>query len=900
MQPMPFLCLLAFCVAAAAQPAVLAEWTFDQPGQLHGWQPNGHLTEVAVRDGALHAAGTGADPFFTSPAIDITPNATQWLEIELSATGGRRSELFYSTTPDTPHGGFTPEQLVFWEQPADGEVRTVRVDPFWQNEARIIRLRLDITPGSTVAIRRVAILEAGGREPLTGVEFDGLDGWTQRADGLWLSPPLDVAVDDLPVVVLRLQAPAGRRARLYWATDAALGLQSQNVALRGAGRPHTYYLRPTSATWQGRLAALGVELSDEAADRAELLSLRLAARAEGPADLDVVYFGPADGHYRVGRPAEVICRLANRGYAPAPPPRARLTAPDGLRVEAVPLTTEPLPPGQSTTLRWRVEADRAGVYPLELIADAVGLPALNARTELAMLPPLVGVPQGAMPPPVRATTEYNIGSYYFPGWGRGESWSPVDEYAPWRRPLLGYYDEAQPEIADWQIKWAVEHGVSFFMVDWYWEQGSRSLEHWLQSAYAGAQYRDQIKWAIMWANHIPDQSHTPEDWRELVTYWLDTYLQTPEYLHLDGKPAVFIWNPAGLRRGVGGTEVAADLYAEAQTMAQAVGLAGINFVAMTSSGFGDGLQAVADEGYWGATHYHGWYDATARAADPRWFNFSLVAERAPLGWTEGAERSAAVGLNYLPVVDTGWDSRPWHGDTAMVIEGYTALAFEGLLREAKAWLDARGQKNLVLGPWNEWGEGSWLEPNIEHGFGLLDAIRYVFCEPGPHVDVVPADVGLGPYDFPWIHGYKATSWDFRELTDGGGWQALMQVTRPEVVGGALSFRSTGADPALTFMHAGFDAASFGQLRIRMRATAPAGTGDLGVLQLFWAQEAGRHTEPNSVKLPLIADGQMHDYVFDLAAQPGWQQQIRGFRLDPGHRSHVDFAIESIELVPTQG
>ena len=30
---------------------------------------------------------------------------------------------------------------------------------------------------------------------------------------------------------------------------------------------------------------------------------------------------------------------------------------------------------------------------------------------------------------------------------------------PERKPVLGWYDEASPEVADWQIKWAVEHGI---------------------------------------------------------------------------------------------------------------------------------------------------------------------------------------------------------------------------------------------------------------------------------------------------------------------------------------------------------------------------------------------------------------------------------------------------------
>ena len=60
------------------------------------------------------------------------------------------------------------------------------------------------------------------------------------------------------------------------------------------------------------------------------------------------------------------------------------------------------------------------------------------------------------------------------------------------------------------------------------------------------------------------------------------------------------------------------------------------------------------------------------------------------------------------------------------------------LRDARQWMDARDRKMLILGPCNEWTEGSYIEPCAEFGFGMLDAVRRVFCEPGPEpARVVP-------------------------------------------------------------------------------------------------------------------------------------------------------------------
>ncbi len=67
---------------------------------------------------------------------------------------------------------------------------------------------------------------------------------------------------------------------------------------------------------------------------------------------------------------------------------------------------------------------------------------------------------------------YEVGAYYFPGWHDASRWQPLQRF-PERRPVLGWYREGDPEVADWQIKWAVEHGITFFAYDWYWSRRAR-------------------------------------------------------------------------------------------------------------------------------------------------------------------------------------------------------------------------------------------------------------------------------------------------------------------------------------------------------------------------------------------------------------------------------------------
>jgi hypothetical protein len=86
----------------------------------------------------------------------------------------------------------------------------------------------------------------------------------------------------------------------------------------------------------------------------------------------------------------------------------------------------------------------------------------------------------------------------------------------------------------------------------------------------------------------------------------------------------------------------------------------------------------------------------------------------------------------------------------MVIEGRTSPLFEALLRDARTFGRTNDKDLLILGPVNEWGEGSYIEPCTEFGFDMLEAIRRTFAtEPAGDwpVNISPSDAGLGPYEF---------------------------------------------------------------------------------------------------------------------------------------------------------
>lgn len=208
--------------------------------------------------------------------------------------------------------------------------------------------------------------------------------------------------------------------------------------------------------------------------------------------------------------------------------------------------------------------------------------------------------------------------------------------------MLGYYDETSPEVIDWQIKWLVENGFSFLLVDWYWNRGSRSHEHWVR-AFDRARYNKYLKWAVMWANHTPPGSHSVEDQRAVTRYWIDNYFNKPYYYRIDGRPVVVIWQPGNMRRDLGphGTH---KLLHISQEMAKEAGLPGICFIAMKwpeAAVDAQAIETLKADGFSMTSIYHYMGTGDRTPANPARYDFSLVAESSPEFWNRNHKSRAS-------------------------------------------------------------------------------------------------------------------------------------------------------------------------------------------------------------------------------------------------------------------
>ncbi len=347
------------------------------------------------------------------------------------------------------------------------------------------------------------------------------------------------------------------------------------------------------------------------------------------------------------------------------------------------------------------------------------------------------------PKPVR--TSILIGAHNCPLWeaDQPQMWNQVLKH-PERTPALGFYSQENPEVADWETKWAVEHGVSFFIYCWYRNGQGGPVKTRFSSAIHEAlfksRYMSKIKFTIMWENQakgVAGVSSEEDLMQNLLPYWTENYFRHPSYLKIDNKPLLFIYRPEFLVQDLGGIDKVRAAFDKMREACRRAGFAGLYLLGEYRGLDRKHLELMKQLGL-DYTFAYCWHVQGNPSPEQ-----AIAAQLADIRKT----RETAI-LPEVVTVSQGWSG--WHDEGS--IWKIPPAEYKELLEKAKAIIrtfpaDELGSKILLLDNWNEWSEGHYLAPHREYGFGYLDAVREVFSDaPKDHVDLLPDDVGLGPYD----------------------------------------------------------------------------------------------------------------------------------------------------------
>lgn len=326
-------------------------------------------------------------------------------------------------------------------------------------------------------------------------------------------------------------------------------------------------------------------------------------------------------------------------------------------------------------------------------------------------------------------------------------------YQPYR-PTWGLFDESDPRWSAKEISAAATHGVNVFLVDWYWYNGVKLMEEALEQGLLKAKNRNNVKFALMWANHpwadyfpapfgqkwnswLPLR-HSLHDWTRVMEYCIEQYFRKPNYWRVDGRLFFSLFQPQQLVREMGGAKAFRKTLSTTERMLVKKGLPPLHLNAMLNDDRDvDELKAA---GYASTTTYN--VIGSGKAGDDLIDRYEDLMEAHRQHWAKMAQSS----LPHAPVVTMGWDVTPRCETTVpwpfppsplsknrdypyiQVVVGNTPERFAEMCELGRQHCAATKPTPyaVFVNAWNEWTEGSFLLPEKRYGKGYLEAIRKTF------------------------------------------------------------------------------------------------------------------------------------------------------------------------------
>ena len=284
-------------------------------------------------------------------------------------------------------------------------------------------------------------------------------------------------------------------------------------------------------------------------------------------------------------------------------------------------------------------------------------------------------------------------AFYYPWYGnpRGPTgfwfhWDPYNHYASTDTPLLGYYDSMSDTIVQQHMEWAAEYGIDVFISSW-WGIGTFediALELILETAFDyGIEITVYLE-ASGTAQNAPEEER-PDIFAGELNYILDTYGHHPSFFKKDGLPVIFIYGlPLGLIPLEDWETVLNQVTPDAVFIADTFTPEALNIF--------DGYHTYnpvtlsekeTDRMYWTASiqaYYYG----------------KIFAATVLPGYDDRIIRDPGI---YVPREDGAYYETRWNVATA----------------NTPHW--------ILITSWNEWHEGTEIEPSLEYGFAYLDSTK---------------------------------------------------------------------------------------------------------------------------------------------------------------------------------
>ena len=346
-------------------------------------------------------------------------------------------------------------------------------------------------------------------------------------------------------------------------------------------------------------------------------------------------------------------------------------------------------------------------------------------------------------------------------WGKGfTEWINVKKakplFAGHNQPKIpldqNYYDLSDIETLRWQAKIAKEHGIYGFCFYHYWFNGTLLLEKPMEMLLNNKDI--DIKFCISWANHnwentwsasegnekilIAHDFDDETDWPKHFNYMLK-FFKDSRYIIENNKPLLTILTP----NSIGKLNKLLSLW---NTMAVDAGFDGMKFAfqgvrSHYTSGWDRSMFDYAIEFQPSFLIFKKTF-FSSKLLSLGWINYMrkfkkffammrrLFFSNKSLSFFDYDEAWAAIlatppsSTNAIPSAFVDWDNTPRKGKRGGVCINSSPEKFKKYFTQLLIKTrDEYKQDKIFVFAWNEWAEGGYLEPDVTHGYGYLNAIK---------------------------------------------------------------------------------------------------------------------------------------------------------------------------------
>jgi len=308
-----------------------------------------------------------------------------------------------------------------------------------------------------------------------------------------------------------------------------------------------------------------------------------------------------------------------------------------------------------------------------------------------------------------------------------------------------YYNLLRIETHAWQQELARQHNIGAFCYYHYWFNGKQLLEKPLELILATPAL--SLPFCLAWANEpwtknwdnnkgqlLVNQTYgDQQDWLHHIKR-LTPFFQDPRYLRIDGHPVFIIYRSPSIPN-------LGEMLNTWNRYLHNNGLRKLRLLAMNTAydieKRSNTIEGTIDfEPMYTLRHHMSYAHYLHRKFRTLLFiTGSRLTGQPPfirrrVSYTEVWKRilRRPVQPNHILGAFIDWDNTPRKGGKGVVFDGATPSVFCHYFKKQYQRAMQANHPCIFINAWNEWSEGTYLEPDLRYGTGYLEAIRQTISD----------------------------------------------------------------------------------------------------------------------------------------------------------------------------